>query len=293
MPFAHDIQPFRFDGEEEKWEATTKIEAGDAGEESQNPIRIVTYNVWFEDQPFAISHRYPTLLSILAERNADIICLQEVTPVFLQILVSQAWVKQGYWLSGVNAKTIGRYGVIIMTRFAPQRLQLIPSPVSNMGRSFLVCDFRCSSRSCRIVTSHLESLQHSADTREQQLHQLIDISNTDQAGLTIFCGDTNFCSPNEDGPLLEAGWRDLWPDVHPGVPGETIGKNYPSRWPAARFDRFYTLSCDLETPYVVHQLELLGTDEVEPKCLDSRRRAVFPSDHAGLALTLSYLGNAE
>jgi mRNA deadenylase 3'-5' endonuclease subunit Ccr4 len=47
-------------------------------------LTLLTYNVWFEEKN--IENRYPCILKMLFDSDADIICLQEVTGTFINYL---------------------------------------------------------------------------------------------------------------------------------------------------------------------------------------------------------------
>ena len=47
-------------------------------------LKILTYNIWFDN--FNMENRLQALFKIIAEADADIICLQEVTQTFSQAL---------------------------------------------------------------------------------------------------------------------------------------------------------------------------------------------------------------
>ena len=56
--------------------------------------------------------------------DADVICLQEVTPFFLQLLTEQDWMRKRYILSdSIGTSLKGSqlaYGVIIAVKFIPR-----------------------------------------------------------------------------------------------------------------------------------------------------------------------------
>ena len=73
-------------------------------------LSLLTYNIWFENTtPARLAH----VFKVIDSSNADFVCLQEMTPSTLDMLKSQPFVQQHYWLSG-NA--IGRYGTVMLSK---------------------------------------------------------------------------------------------------------------------------------------------------------------------------------
>eukprot|EP00434_Breviolum_minutum_P042549 symbB.v1.2.037876.t1/scaffold5719.1/size24260/2 len=66
-------------------------------------LSVVTYNVWFSD--FRQKPRAEALFAILEHEDADIICLQEVTLLFLSWLRKEPFVQESYMLSDVLGTT--------------------------------------------------------------------------------------------------------------------------------------------------------------------------------------------
>ena len=81
-------------------------------------LTVVTYNVWFSKH--RQRERALSLFSILENSDADVICLQEVTPFFLQLLTEQDWMRKRYILSdSIGTSLKGSqlaYGVIIAVK---------------------------------------------------------------------------------------------------------------------------------------------------------------------------------
>ena len=81
-------------------------------------LTVVTYNVWFSQH--RQRERALSLFGILEHSDADVICLQEVTPFFLQLLTEQAWMRKRYMLSdSIGTSLKGSklaYGVIIAVK---------------------------------------------------------------------------------------------------------------------------------------------------------------------------------
>lgn len=63
-------------------------------------LRFITYNVWFED--FDLEDRAHELCKILQNSVPDFVCLQEVTPRFVEILTKKEFVMADYYLTLVT-----------------------------------------------------------------------------------------------------------------------------------------------------------------------------------------------
>src|SRR5262249_4560371 len=75
---------------------------------------LLTWNVWFGGHRFA--ERRAALIAALAARQPDVILLQEVTPELLASLVAEDWVQSGYQVSDAAGRTLGDYGVLVLSR---------------------------------------------------------------------------------------------------------------------------------------------------------------------------------
>ena len=146
---------------------------------------LLTYNIWFENITEArLSH----IFSILSSSHADFICLQEVTPQTLEMLKSQKFIQQKYWLSG---NTISRYGTVMLSS-VPCQFYELPFEVSMMDRKLIVCSVN---ERLVVCTAHFESL-FSAKARVAQMEQTFGVIRGFQN--CIVAGDYNFDS--EDSP---------------------------------------------------------------------------------------------
>ena len=128
-----DLKPSdpQLNGQESK-EAATRI--------LSNGLNVITYNVWFSEH--RQQERAISLFGILENSNADLICLQEVTPFFLKLLTEQDWMRKQYMLSdSVGTSLKGsklQYGVIIAVKKpTPISVFTLHSLPSRMNRRML------------------------------------------------------------------------------------------------------------------------------------------------------------
>ncbi|WP_286272922.1 endonuclease/exonuclease/phosphatase family protein [Thalassotalea hakodatensis] len=113
------------------------------------PIKIFSYNVYFDDETGA--ERYPTILNYIAKQSDDVVLLQECTPTFLSLLSREPRFNK-YFIKHGNKQ--GGYTNIILTSLpiiAAGDIKL----KTNMGRSAPYITFKDYDLS--IVNVHLES----------------------------------------------------------------------------------------------------------------------------------------
>lgn len=64
-------------------------------------LSFITYNIWFDPREFKA--RNLKILEIIREKNADVVCLQEVVPQFIKdFLVKDKWITSNYKISDVD-----------------------------------------------------------------------------------------------------------------------------------------------------------------------------------------------
>jgi len=185
-------------------------------------FKVVTWNVWFDE--FEQKTRYTEILRVCAEQQPDIMCFQEVTVNFLQILHSWEFLHLYQFSNDPLLYQPGQYGVLTLAKreYCPE-FAFYPFP-TNMGRKLLVTRLLVNSQqnvisptssvaSMATMTTnstraspfpspdqaiaiyignvHLESLEYH-HVREQQLAICARILS--QYPYYFLCGDFNFCS---------------------------------------------------------------------------------------------------
>ena len=143
--------------------------------------RILSYNVWFDDAS-GLSYRYRQITDFLAREDLDYVCLQEVTPQYLEMLRKEFSAKYQIYDDGLVKK---QYGNVIFTKNGPAKIQILPLETQMNRTALIVQDSHYS-----IVNVHLESMLTDTSIREQQLSQVIN--HTQQLPHLILCGDFNF-----------------------------------------------------------------------------------------------------
>lgn len=235
-------------------------------------LRVLTWNVYFGGHMF--DDRRDALLAELARRRADVVMLQEVTLPLLAALIEQPWIDE-YHLSDTDGRSIGRYGVVLLSRRPLADVRWIDMP-SQMGRLLLVADIA----DLTVATIHLESMALGRERRVEQLHRIrAELTGDD----VLLAGDMNF-GPDDDAEnaALDPTLADLWPVLRGADPGYTVdtavnGMRYQlkDKRTQKRIDRVFLRS---ET-WRARSIELVGTEPIDDL-------GTWTSDHFGLEVCL-------
>ena len=241
-------------------------------------LTLVTWNVWFD--PHHQARRVAMLLDALVAADADVVCLQEVTPALVALLRA-ADALRGYALLDDTLDAEERYGTVILSRLPVRAWRRHELPTS-MGRDLHLAEVTLPDGHCVAVgTVHLESRRWNGDVRAEQLDAAFPLLR-DAAPDAVLCGDFNFDDGWDECARLHAApdFRDLWPALGRGGPGYTVDtrRNAMTAWhkgkeKQTRYDRVLVRSSGRGAPRAI---ELLGT-EAHPD-----DPALFVSDHFGL-----------
>jgi len=256
----------------------------------------ISYNIWFE--PFMDTERYKEILKICQQYSPNVICFQEVTKKFLELLEKEAWIKENYMISDLSnsmATFSDWYGVLSLVK-KDNNVKIEGMKCytleSGMGRRFLNFDLNINGIKISIGTVHLESLANSK-LRALQLDYICSqiLNHNDNA---IVMGDFNFddkCNFNLDSSKLEneifkdnkcvSEFEDVWAVLRPDEKGNTFDTDInamingePERM---RYDRVILKSRDKRC--IATNIEIIGT---KPFMNAESNKQVFPSDHFGL-----------
>ena len=97
-----------------------------------NELNIISYNIWFDHM--LETERIESLIRIIHNKVADIICLQEVKPNIFRILVSQLKKYKYHYPKKIDHN----YGCAIFSRYPIKKTQTHEFNNSLMGRSLLI-----------------------------------------------------------------------------------------------------------------------------------------------------------
>ena len=246
-------------------------------------ISLVTWNVWFDslERTARYNHIFQTIQSI----KPDIVCLQEVTPYFVEQLKLWPEILKFYSFSDqLDSASIIPYGVAVLCRksLSPE-FKFVALP-TNMYRKLLITDFQIDKQMFTIGTVHLESLNNQK-MREEQL--VICSQQLNSRPFSLLCGDFNFCSyrnfdENSSSRLdnsclaeILPEYIDIWPELkgpsNLGYTFDTINNGMLCGHPfeRMRYDRIIyrsATSCSdsasSELSWRPVHVELLGVDPI-------------------------------
>jgi len=277
------------------------IERENEMENSHNILTFITFNVWF-DQYFW-KERANHLFKIIKEKSPDIVCLQEVTPVFLDYLCSQLWVKENYCISdNGNLDTVYPYGVVVLFKFKTMFLEsmcICPLPSTKQSRKTLCCTFKYKynknkSTIISLATAHFESLDINWDSRVRQFNYISDHLDNSNSNHMFILGDFNFGSNyTENDEIMKRCFNDLWCQFN-----NTDDNGYTYIKKKNRVDRILfkssnninnnSSSSSDHSTLMPYQISLIGG---EPIPINEHSRSlenlsidelIYPSDHYGL-----------
>ncbi|KYQ92607.1 hypothetical protein DLAC_06601 [Tieghemostelium lacteum] len=204
---------------------------------NQTKLSFITYNVWFDS--FLWKERANELFKILSHYQPDIICLQEVTPTFLDYIKDQVWLRNSYCISdNGDFDTVFPYGVLMLIKYKTVQIlkfSISPLPGTNQSRKVLraICKLN-NNTVISISTVHLESLDQNSDCRikqlefiqqQQQSHENLDTNAPHQDeepyNHTFLLGDFNFGSSAKENEFLNNNndnslpyLRDMWMELN-------------------------------------------------------------------------------
>ncbi|GAA4895333.1 endonuclease/exonuclease/phosphatase family metal-dependent hydrolase [Stackebrandtia albiflava] len=215
-------------------------------------LRVLTYNIHHG----ADAAERPSLDRIgrlIADSDADVVCLQEVDRNFGPRSAHRdqvAWLADGLAMHAHFGASItrrgGRYGNAILSRGAltDTRVHALPTPEGVEPRCAVSAVAATPLGEVAVFTTHLTVEPALADVRRQQL-ELIAGLVAETSGPAVVTGDFNTGSRRGELSVLEkamhdvrrsrrfspARWSLLW--------GRPSGATFPARWPLRRIDRIY------------------------------------------------------
>ena len=268
------------------------------GPSATDTLRILTYNIGRpDDSSFgrfgsfirgeaSATARSEAILALLREQDADVIALQEVTPVFLSALEEQKWRPQYHLEHTLSDSQLSEAPYFLQDPDGMAILSKSRCPVTAvynrslhsgyLARRMLMITLPMNGDSLRLATCHLESGRGYGEIRAQQLETFFEkLAPHDNA---VLLGDFNFRDGQQpETSALHQEFRD---------PGLELIKNGPISTfhglPGRRFDRILLRSKDWETV----DIQLFGK---EPVMIDGEKH--LASDHYGVVATLRRTGS--
>lgn len=238
-------------------------------------FRVATMNLWFH--PYFREERARWVVRAIADWDADVVVLQEVTDETLALLRESETVREEYDLLVGSMRA--DYGVVMLTRlpFVVARDVAMPSM---MGRTAVTGVWRDGAEEVAISGVHLESTRTLGATRLEQLELLSKSFASHPTSLVV--GDLNFDPRDPEEAQRDARYVDVWPTVNdaPGFTEDTAinamrRRFHGERDKKVRYDRALLRSASVRAVHAA----LIGT---EPIAEDAHGSPVFPSDHFGV-----------
>ncbi len=196
---------------------------------------FITWNILFDYHHSTLIHtpqRYQAILHTLKSILPDVICLQEVTSNFLNLLLNEIWLQENnYYIiiiqSIINSEKDKSYGQMILTKnFRPRSFSICPLDVSDetaatttkATKELIIARFGLNSKiTIDLVNLHLHSnrSRNSDEKRCRTLENLFKRMNTNNY---MLIGDFNFGDDDmKEQDMLrryENDVHDLWKDIY-------------------------------------------------------------------------------
>lgn len=214
----------------------------------------------------------------------SIVCLVEVRPEPLKLLMELPWVRDKYVLSTTTIAIGG--ALMLVSRTLPWPTFEHHTWPTNMPRIFLTARFGAGPSQLMVGCVHLESMA-SQPTREGQLRVCSQVLRSSPRALLM--GDFNISERKEENGAIErmlGGFVDVWPALHRGSPGYSRDTKTNTMLKGATLKRFRIDRVLCKPSLVPKTIKLVGNSEFA-KLTDERGElcSVFISDHFGLFAT--------
>ncbi|CAF1596974.1 unnamed protein product, partial [Rotaria sp. Silwood1] len=286
---------------------------------------IVTWNILFDYYQSALIHtsqRYRSILDTLKSLLPDIICLQEVTYNFLNLLLNEIWLQENnyYIIIMKNVIDSGKeksYGqLMIMKNFRPRSFSICPLDLSDndeetavattvtkqkITKELLIARFGLNTKATiDLVNLHLHSdlSRNASGKRCQTLENFFKKMKTSNY---MLIGDFNFGDNNlrEQNilALYENKVHDLWKDVYnldqnPGYtydPSTNLCAHITSQSQInRRLDRYLIHTLD-NVSYSIEHLSMIGIEKIPIDPLNiNNNQLINQSDHYALQLIINF-----
>lgn len=254
-------------------------------------LRIITFNILcglFESDKIFTEKRMPATIDILRDSQADIIGLQEVSPDFLELILSADWVRENYFVSDVNpGKTVKPFGNFILSKLP---FTLVEHRFFSHKR-LLVGTWEINGQKLHGAVVHLTSDRgkNAPDKRRYQLTTLLNYLHI-QEGTCLIMGDFNTRGDEQKNTLNNSNFADIWEVLHPGEVGYTfepqanpLAALMSREGKPARFDRILMQGKDKhKNNWVATEINLFGCEPI------ANTDNLFPSDHFGVCAVLTW-----
>jgi len=242
-------------------------------------LALLTWNVWFDD--WCSLDRNLHIFEHCQALAPDVMCFQEATPRFLQMLRRHPLVDEYHISDETQACTeVKPYGALLLLRRSvwPQRPHFKKYRLSTfMDLSLFLSEVPFEGSIWTFSTVHLESLNN-AELRETQLAEIAHVLHGPVSqGPKVLAGDFNFCrhrnfaeilahrhgyslgrSPSAEALHMQHPSR---PDLENAMINRTLGSKFVDAWPALHpEEKGWTFDSEINTN--LHQYEQMCYDRI-------------------------------
>ncbi|CAF4749687.1 unnamed protein product, partial [Rotaria sp. Silwood1] len=276
---------------------------------------FVTWNILLDHYQSTLiynSQRYRSILDTLKSLLPDIICLQEVTMNFLNLLLNEIWLQENnYYIimmkNVINSDQDKSYGQLMMMKnFRPRSFSICPLEISDDGnktitKELIIARFDLNTRiTIDLVNLHLHN-DRSHNANEKRCQALENLFKKMKTNNYMLIGDFNFGDYDlKEQNILstyENEVHDLWKDIYhlDQNPGFTFdpSTNLFARITSdsqinRRLDRYLLHTLD-NLSYSIEHLSMIGIETIPIDSLDiDNNQRINQSDHYALQLIISF-----
>lgn len=257
-------------------------------------LKFITYNIWFNEYNFEA--RTKEILKLCEKKDPDVICLQEVTGSFMNLLMNTGFIQNNFYISNVPFQLKNWYDIVILSKYCCNAY-VLPF-LSKMSRKLLyITLFNKENEMIKIGTTHLESMNN-IYKRENQLKDAYRVLNQyesirdeknkilsyQEPKWSFLLGDFNMTERDnyhiEKNNYIDFAYNEI-------KKGENIENYYTMKsmngYPAWRPDRF-TYKTSSKT-FKVNKFEIFGKNPITKETFFNP--VGTPSDHYGLYIECS------
>ncbi|KAL9641719.1 hypothetical protein ABK040_007397 [Willaertia magna] len=195
-------------------------------------IKIGTLNVLHDKDPFFSKpilrniERYNFTINLLQNENFDILCLNEVTTTFLNLIQNNSFFKNNYYFSDIvvtknckeqfkNLKTKNKTllkegGNLILSKFPINKLFIFK--IEENIRPVIYSYFNYNlNKTFIVISAHTSGYEKNFKKRKEQLQKIINILNINENKNInyLLLGDLNIHLPIEEETIKEINCKDL------------------------------------------------------------------------------------
>lgn len=290
--YKNSLSLYRYDTNSKEWNYVKNEKRV-----NKKQMKILSYNLWGalkdSNSPlFAFDNRSKCIIKLLKSCNADVLCLQEVSKVWLEYLLNNDWLKKNYYCTEKNGDRVHiKFGLgnVIFSKFPLDNIIEYGLASLQMDTA-LYAEILVNDKTISLVTSQLHSQSEYTDFRIIQLKTIFNDILREKEN-AIFVGDYNFGDNvqkwKENNYLDKSykdAYRDLYPDngKNPGYTEDTeinemrymMKKSHKQE----RFDKLMYKS-NFITPI---KFDIIGKDKIGSVTFENSKIGIWPSDHFGI-----------